>query len=411
MKPRFLFPALLLCLPCLLQAQESKRVLFVGNSYTYVNDLPQMVALAALSVGDTLTYDVNAPGSCTFQQHCSNQSMTLIRQGGWDAVVLQEQSQNPSFPQEQVEAQVFPYAERLVDSIYTHGWCTEPMFYMTWGRRDGDAYNAQFFPPLATYEGMDSLLCERYRQMASDNDASLCPVGRVWRYLRTHHPEIELYQTDGSHPSMAGTYAAACSFYTMLFLRDPEAITYEAGLTDDEARIIRQTVRRVVYDSLPVWQRPLPTLQIIEIDILQFMGCSFDLELIDCDTVTCLWGDGTDTLLTSAGPMTHTYADTGIYTLTLTATRHCISTVVEYIFHATQEPDAGCVPLPSLHPALHPNPATDRVWVGAESDLVLRSLDGRELRRCRADAMPLHGLPAGAYLLSVNGTTYRIIKR
>ena len=77
---------------------ENKRVLFIGNSYTDVNNLPQLIQLAAESTGDCIDYRSNTPGGCTFQEHCSNQSMELIRQGGWDIVVLQEQSQLPSFP-------------------------------------------------------------------------------------------------------------------------------------------------------------------------------------------------------------------------------------------------------------------------------------------------------------------------
>ena len=186
-------------------AQERPRVLFIGDSYTDVNNLPQMVSDVARSMGDEMSFASNTPGGCTFQQHCTNQSMQMICQGGWDVVVLQEQSQYPSFPQSQVEAEVFPYAERLVDSIYAHNPCAEPMFYMTWGRRDGDQQNAQFFPVLGTYEGMDSMLCLRYTYMAEANDASLCPVGRVWRQLRRSNPEIELYSSDGSQPSVAGT--------------------------------------------------------------------------------------------------------------------------------------------------------------------------------------------------------------
>lgn len=215
-------------LPC--HGQQTVNVLFIGNSYTEANNLPQMVQQMAASTGDQLTYESNTPGACTFSQHCSNRSMTLICNGGWDIVVLQEQSQYPSFPQSQVAAEVFPYAERLVDSVYARNPCGEPMFYMTWGRKNGDAYNAQYFPVLGTYEGMDSMLCERYTYMAQHNDASLCPVGRVWRYLRENHAEIELYQSDESHPSMAGTYAAACAFYTMFFHRDPDSIAYDASL-------------------------------------------------------------------------------------------------------------------------------------------------------------------------------------
>ena len=62
--------------------------------------------------------------------------------------------------------------------------------------------------------------------MGEDNVASVCPVGRVWHYLRDHNAGIELYMSDGSHPSIAGTYAAACAFNTMFFGHNPDSISY-----------------------------------------------------------------------------------------------------------------------------------------------------------------------------------------
>jgi hypothetical protein len=59
------------------------NVLFVGNSYIYTNNLPQMTADVASSAGYRMTWESNAPGGCTFMQHCTNQSMTMIRNGGW----------------------------------------------------------------------------------------------------------------------------------------------------------------------------------------------------------------------------------------------------------------------------------------------------------------------------------------
>jgi hypothetical protein len=194
-------------------AQTAANVLFVGNSYTEVNDLPGMVTQIARSMGDELACQSNTPGGCTFSQHCSNHSMELIRQGGWHFVVLQEQSQYPSFPQQQVESEVFPYAQRLVDSVYRHSPCAEPVFYMTWGRKNGDQRNGEIFPPIGTYEGMDSLLALRYGMMAEQNDASLCPVGRVWPWLRHNHPEIELYQADETpHPLRLGICHHRCRY-------------------------------------------------------------------------------------------------------------------------------------------------------------------------------------------------------
>lgn len=252
---RTFFIALLIACAMQVMAQEPKNVLFIGNSYTDVNNLPQLVQRVAESAGARLTYQSNTPGGCTFAQHCTNESMRLIQQGGWDVVVLQEQSQLPSFPQSQVERECLPYAAQLVDSIYAHNPDGEAMFYMTWGRKEGDQQNAPFFPVLGTYEGMDSMLYERYLFMARANDASVCPVGRVWRYIRNDNPDLELYDRDGSHPSMAGSYAAACAFYTMIFHESPSRITYSADLEDECARYIRDVVRTVVYDTLTFWLR------------------------------------------------------------------------------------------------------------------------------------------------------------
>lgn len=257
---------LLLCLTltCLAAGARQRRVLWVGNSYTEVNNLPQMTALIADSRGDTLLFEAVTPGGCTLQQHCSGLAMEKIRLGGWDAVVLQEQSQLPSFPIGQVEQQVFPFARILVDSIRAYNPGCEPIFYMTWGRRDGDPQNAPYFPPLASYEGMDSLLCARYSQMAADNHASLCPVGQVWHLLRTRHPEIELYAADGSHPSTSGTYAAACAFSVMLFHADPATFAFQPVIDSADAAAIRSAVREVVYEQLSSWSVSLPSQSIAE---------------------------------------------------------------------------------------------------------------------------------------------------
>jgi hypothetical protein len=234
--------------------QETKKVLFIGNSYTFSNNLPQMLADVAFSVNDTVIFDSNTPGGYTLQAHSTN-SVTLnkIMSGGWDFVVLQEQSQLPSFPVNQVQTDVFPYA-RILDSIINeYNPCAETMFFMTWGRKNGDAMNCANWPPVCTYEGMDSLLNLRYMMMAEMNDAVVSPVGAVWRFLRENHPGIELYSADESHPSVAGTYAASVCFYTSIFRKDPLQISFNSTLALSDANSIKSAVRTVVYDSLSVW--------------------------------------------------------------------------------------------------------------------------------------------------------------
>lgn len=234
-------------------AQEPK-VLFIGNSYTEYNNLPEVLKMLANSNGDSLKYVSNTPGGCTFQQHLFNQSASYIRQGDWDYVVLQEQSQIPSFPDNDFYNICYPYAQQLCQMINQYCSDAQTVFYMTWGRKYGDQQNCQIFPPLCTYEGMDSLLYLRYMIMAEDNDAWVSPVGALWHYIRDNHPDIDLYGSDGSHPSAAGTYAAACSFYALIYGKTPLNSPYTFSLSDQVAKTIQKAAETVVYDSLSKWR-------------------------------------------------------------------------------------------------------------------------------------------------------------
>lgn len=89
--------------------------------------------------------------------------------------------------------------------------------------------------------------------MADNNEAIISPVGAVWKYIRQNFPSIELYQADESHPSVAGTYAAACSFYTAMFRKDPSTITFNSTLSAPDAENIRSAAKIIVYDSLLNW--------------------------------------------------------------------------------------------------------------------------------------------------------------
>jgi hypothetical protein len=238
----------------LAQSQDTKNVLFIGNSYTGYNNLAAMVSTCATSAGDAITFDTHSPGGTTFLQHSTNAAVEQkISAGNWDFVVLQEQSQRPSFPDAQVANEVYPYAAKLDSMIRHHNPCAEIVFYMTWGRKNGDASNCPNWPPVCTYGGMDSLLHLRYKIMAETNDAIVAPVGAVWNYIRENHPEIELYNPDESHPSLIGSYVAACCFYTTIFRKNPQLITWNSTLSSQMAFDIKEAVRIVVFEQLDNW--------------------------------------------------------------------------------------------------------------------------------------------------------------
>lgn len=319
MKKSLFFIVLLFLFSFQIVAQQTK-VLFIGNSYTDVNSLPTLFYNVATSTGDDVFIASNTPGGCTFQLHCTNQSATMIQQGGWDYVVLQEQSQLPAFPLSQVQTECFPYATQLNQMIETYNPCGETVFYMTWGRKYGDQDNAQYFPPIGTYEGMDSLLFERYMQMTQDNNAIVSPVGRVWRYIRTNYPGIELYSSDNSHPSLAGSYAAACAMYVAILRKDPTHIVNNCGLDPNTAQIIQNVAKTVVFDNQSTWfigERGLKA---------NFSYSNIDgFENLSENTNTTTqyhWDFGNGASSTNETP-NYSYPAEGVYTVTLEATDNC----------------------------------------------------------------------------------------
>lgn len=237
------------------KARAQTNVLFIGNSYTDANSLPSLFEQASQSAGFSTTASSSTMGGATFNTHASApQTFQAMKAANWDYVVLQGQSQEPSFPWSQVASQTLPFAKTLVDSIRSIVPCAEPVFFRTWGRENGDSWNCPFFPPLCTYEGMDSLLHLRYTLMADSNEATLSPVGSLWRFIRVTDSTLQLYSPDGSHPSLTGSYAAACTFFSIIHRADPLLINFDATLDSATAAFIRSAAHTVVYDSLSHWR-------------------------------------------------------------------------------------------------------------------------------------------------------------
>lgn len=237
------------------------KVLFIGNSYTYYNSMPQICVGIAASMGDVLVTEQSTVGGYTLRQHVGNSNtLEKIVQGtpdynnqkarsSWDFVVLQEHSQLPSNPKNAIERDVYPYVNKLDSTIHVYNPEAKLVFYRTWGRKNGDASRCAEWPSVCTYLGMDSLLAKTYTSLAAEHDAFLSPVGDVWKYLREHYPSLELYNADESHPSEVGSYAAACCFYTIFFKKNPSLIQYNYTLSNEDAENIRKAVKVVVFDK------------------------------------------------------------------------------------------------------------------------------------------------------------------
>ena len=104
---------------------------------------------------------------------------------------------------------ILPDADAIVDAIRETNPCTRPVYYLTWGKRDGDRQNCNNGNYFCSFEGIQDQLTEAYTTMAYvTQPASVAPAGEAWRNYTNRD---SLFAGDGSHPSKSGKYLTACT--------------------------------------------------------------------------------------------------------------------------------------------------------------------------------------------------------
>lgn len=396
-------------------AGKKVRVLFLGNSYTYVNNMPQIVADMAASTGDTLVWEMEAPGGFTFGGHYTSMaSKNKIKQGNWDYVVLQEQSQHPALPYQQVYSTTLLYGRLLDSLVKVSNPCAETIYYMTWGRKNGDAgscatYSGQGWQHFCTYIGMDSVIRARYETLANDNQATVSPAGAVWRVIRSQHPSIELYDADESHPSVAGSYAAACAFYTTIFRKDPVLVNFNATLGATVAADIKAAAKKAVYDSMMYWHiGQYRTESDFSYAIGTGNSVNFTNKSVNGTSYNWSFGDGQTS--TDANPA-HTYNDSGTYIVRLiTSKGGCSDTVYSTVYLATASIGLSTEKTELI---ISPNPVKNELrissglFLSGNYNIVVTNVYGQVVQklissRQEQQNVDVSGLVNGLYFLTVS---------
>ncbi|MBL9025627.1 MAG: SGNH/GDSL hydrolase family protein [Myxococcales bacterium] len=220
------------------------RLLFIGNSHTYVNDVPALVRELACSGGARVESTAVAAPGASLVDHASNPAVfDAIASQPWDFVLIQDQQQRPGFRLPEVEVESVAAAEALVDAVRANDPSTVPLFYMVWARQDGDAQNCAYYPLLCTYEGATLAVSQGYELYAERTATDLVPVALAWAQVQTDVaaplPGGELWSDDGSHASVAGSYLAASMIAARALATPAAALTYEAGLPKPVADYLR----------------------------------------------------------------------------------------------------------------------------------------------------------------------------
>ena len=225
---------------------DTLRVLFIGNSHTYVNDLPGMFHSLSESGSRVAIVDMSAPGGYALMEHVTNPTtLDKIARPGWDFVALQEQSQIPTIEYWR-ENGMYPASRTLDSLVRLPGAGTA--FYMTWGWKLGGTmtYRGHSSPEFRDYFHMQDSTTAAYRRIARELSARMVPVGSAWAIARRRDSLVDLWQTDNCHATVKGTYLAACVFYAALWEADPRGLSYAAGLNPEDAQSLQQAAWEAV---------------------------------------------------------------------------------------------------------------------------------------------------------------------
>lgn len=195
-------------------AEPPARVLFIGNSLTYWNDLPQLVEAMAAAKGLAISSETRARPDASLEDHWGDTVRGIIRGGGFKWVVLQ---QGPSSLPES-RANLRDWTRRFAAEARAAG--AVPALYMVWPDRS----RRGFFPQVI----------ESYRLANQDAQGVLLPAGEAWLAAWQLDSNLGLYGPDGFHPSRLGTYAAAATILTGLTGVSPIGLPHRLRLRNGD---------------------------------------------------------------------------------------------------------------------------------------------------------------------------------
>jgi len=225
---------------------DALKILFIGNSLTFTNDLPLVLLRflsscseppkTGISLGHGFKFYTVMQGGFRLEDHWNYKvaSKCIRESGPWDYVVLQEQSATTA----NQDYDITQHAQLFAEEIKAIG--AKTALFAIWSFRSDPEANIR--------------VAVRQTELAAQLDAIKVPVGDCWTRLREKHPEIELY-ADDIHPSPAGTYLAACAFYVTLTGLSPVGLPIEIKylkgdalitLSEEQGLIIQELVQDVL---------------------------------------------------------------------------------------------------------------------------------------------------------------------
>ena len=295
-------------------AQDTLRILFIGNSMTYVQDLPSLLTNLASLNGKTIITAQNTPGGYYLSDHVTDPvSLSLMAQG-FDYIVVQEQSGGNIQP----ASPCCPWRPiGIIDSIAKAN-CSKILLYATPG------YPETYSGSVEPYEDMQAEIIYKYTNAARSVRASYLPTAHAFRDIINNYPAIsEMWASPTDyHPGIKGQYLHACVLYSALYNESALGSPAPVGISISEANMLQQTAWNQVRDSSYIHGyykiNQFHTDFSIESDSLSVTVIDSSSSMINKKMI--YWGDGdssqiTPVLFQDFNKVIHNYSQVGNYTI------------------------------------------------------------------------------------------------
>ena len=225
------------------------KILFIGNSYTYYNDMPEAIFKnLAKSAGYDIEITSITKGAYTLEKmadpndtYGAQVERVLTGTKKYDYVILQEQSARPAT----MSAGNFYEAVRNLSARIQESGAT-PILYSTWGRKKG---SSTLTDNGWTNESMTWKLAAAYEAIGKELNIPVAHVGLAFFDVYTNNKDIELYDPDKTHPSYEGSYLAAATLFDVIFDASSAGVDYNSEIDDNVKSVLDEAARKSVFDT------------------------------------------------------------------------------------------------------------------------------------------------------------------
>ncbi len=224
-----------------LPEKSSYKLLFIGNSATYVNDIPANLAALCAKKGITITQKQIVPGGRTLEQHADDASLYTEIAKGYDAVFIQENGTmltNDAGRQKSLAA-----IEKIGKAVHESG--AKFYFYV----------RPPYGKNLDGYVNFDQckIFDEHFTPAAEEFDASCVYVNRAFAYA-IKNCYANLWGSDNAHTNIRGAYLAVCTFYATLFGKSATELDIAYGLPEAEAKELQKAADKIALEGVIPWE-------------------------------------------------------------------------------------------------------------------------------------------------------------